>query len=67
MPMEMPHERGTGVLDIARAYIDRCEDIKQVLDVYFIQCNPSCSFEVGLVWVKIDTYSCKVTFLGRAE
>jgi hypothetical protein len=49
---KVPHEIGAGTPDAVRVWIDRCEDVEQVLDVYVLRRDPLCFDEVGLIRVK---------------
>jgi hypothetical protein len=52
VPIEVLCKIGTGVPDIVRVWIDCCEDIEQVLDIYILRGDPPRFSEVGLVRIK---------------
>jgi len=53
VPKEVMHGIVAGYPDVVRVCIDRCEDIKQVLDVCILRCDPSCFSKVVLLRVDL--------------
>ena len=66
-PNEMRHEIDTCSPNAVRVWVDCCEDVEQVLDVYVLRCDPLCFSEVELVWIDIHRHPGEVVFFGRAE
>jgi hypothetical protein len=47
VPMEVIQETGACLPDDFRAWIERCEDVKQVFDVHVLRCDPSRFSKLG--------------------
>jgi hypothetical protein len=56
-----------GIPDVVQARVNRCEDVKQVLDIDILRRDPSRFFEAGLARIKINRQPAEVTIFGRVE
>src|SRR5882757_2416408 len=52
---------------ITRGRVDRRENIKQVLNIHVLRCDPLCFFEPWLVGMNLNRQPRKVLVLGLAQ
>jgi len=67
VPNKVVHERSTGIPGVIRVHAGHREDIKQVLDIRILRCDPLRFFIPGLSGSNVDRQAGEVMVLGCAE